>query len=203
MIVLPTAYFGPISHFALISHEKEYFIEKHETFCKQTYRNRCEISGPNGMLKLVVPVCKWHHRTTTADIKISYEEDWQSRHWKSICSAYLSSPYFEFYEEEVYPLFQLNEEFLIDYNLRCERKLKALLDLTATDKYTTDYKIIAKDYRQLICPKRSVEIFLVEPKPYIQVFSNKFNFQPNLSILDLLFNLGPNSKHYLQNLSLR
>ena len=100
-------------------------------------------------------------------------------------------------------MFQLNEEFLIDYNLRCERKLKALLDLTATDKYTTDYKIIAKDYRQLICPKRSVEIFLVEPKPYIQVFSNKFNFQPNLSILDLLFNLGPNSKHYLQNLSLR
>jgi len=202
MIVLPTAYFGPLSHFALIFHEKEYRLEKHESFCKQTYRNRCEILGPNGILKLIVPLTKWQNGTQTGNIKISYEEDWQSHHWKSICTAYQSSPYFEFYEDDVHPMFQLKEENLLDYNQKCERMLKELLQLSATDNYTSNYKIYSKDYRQLIHPKRRLEIFTKNSPTYIQVFSNKFDFQPNLSILDLLFNLGAESKHYLQNLSL-
>lgn len=200
--ILPTSYFGSIFQFALIVQHKNYQVDAYEHFIKQSYRNRCEIAGANGSLKLIVPLEKWKNHCPTRDIKISHDENWQIQHWRSIESAYRTSPYFEFYEDDLKPLFFLEESHLLKYNLQVEAELKALLQIGTEQQLTTSYEASSPDWRIIIHPKNNEIIEKVDFPIYIQVFESKFGFIPNLSILDLIFNFGPNSKNYLENISL-
>lgn len=201
-MVLPTAYFPPVLHFALIAQSSTYEIEAFEHFVKQSFRSRCEIYGANGKLTLVVPLKKWKNHSLTHEVKISYDEDWQKLHWKSIESAYRTSPYFEFYEEELKPLFNLQFESVLEYNQKIEQELKDILAINPKASITKEYREAEVDWRKHIHPKNKKKDLAVNFPKYIQVFEEKHSFIPNLSILDLLFNLGPNSKSYLEQLSI-
>lgn len=200
--VFPTAYFAPIFQFALMSSEEKYSMEVKESFVKQSYRSRCEIYGANGLLKLIVPLEKWKNHSRTEEIKISYDENWQLLHWRSIESAYRSSPYFEFYEDDIRPILLNNKPtYLIDLNYLIDNKLKQLLNISSTSIKTEKYESFKQDLRKIIHPKsREINEEINYPF-YIQVFTEKYGFIKNLSIIDLLFNLGPESNVYLNKIA--
>ena len=190
-------YLPPIEYFYFLVQENHAIIDVNENFVKQTFRNRCTILSPNGKLDLVIPLLKKGKQTKIKNIKIAYYEDWQKVHWKSIEAAYRSSPYFEYYEDEFKPIFlEEKHALLIDFNLKLIDKIIELIgvktDLTTSEKYI-DRDEAKPDYR-FISPKIKSDLNFTD---YIQVFSNKTGFEPNLSILDLLFNEGPNAKNYL------
>lgn len=202
MITLSAAYLAPIVHYALIAQHESYAIDAHEHFVKQSYRNRAEIYGANGKLNLIVPLQKRKNRIPMHAIEISYEEKWQRLHWRSFESAYRLSPYFEYYEDEFLPFYENKEHTkLLDFNLALEDKIKSLLGLNQARQLTEKYEEQEVDYRQLIHPKHELE--QIEFPYYIQVFTEKYGFIPNLSVLDLLFNLGPASSDYLKELPLK
>jgi len=180
------------------------WIEEASFFRKGSYRNRCHIYGANGILRLTVPLKKGkHQRSTLQNVQISYDHEWQKLHWDSLCSAYRSSPYFEFYEFELKPLYETPFPLLKDFNRTLSETIKQLLGLQGDWKYTNEYlpeySSEMVDYRELIHPQSDKNP--VEGKfnyaEYIQVFGNKYGFIPNLSILDVLFNLGPDTTNYL------
>ncbi len=190
-------YLPPIEFFYYLVQENNAIIDVNENFVKQTFRNRCSILSPNGKLDLIIPLLKKGKQTKIKAIKIAYYENWQKTHWKSIEAAYRSSPYFEYYEDDFKPLF-LNEKptYLIDFNLKLITKIIELIgipvELVISEKYI-DKEETKADYR-FISPKNKSNLTFEE---YIQVFSSNTGFYENLSILDLLFNEGPNSKNYL------
>ena len=179
--------------------EEEPLIEIFETYHKQTYRNRCKVMTANGVQALSVPVVKVNgNHTMTKDIAISHVEPWQQIHRRCLESAYKASPYFDHYFDYLKPVFEERFERLIDLN---DAALKAVLRVLKIEKeirHTTDYFHDAEaDLREAFSPK-------VTPDPnlftkYYQVFSTKFPFTPDLSILDLIFNEGPNSLCYLHS----
>ncbi len=201
MPTLPSSYFAPILQFAIITPTNEYHIEAKEHYMKQSYRNRFEIYGANGLLSLSVPVKKWNNHTLIEKIEVSYDEDWQQLHWRSIESAYRASPFFEFYEEEIKPLIFSKEINLLKRNHLIERVINKIIGIKATVEFTSIYESQAPDWRTTITPKNKVELESIAIPKYIQVFEDKHGFIPNLSILDLLFNLGPESKLYLKQLN--
>ena len=202
-ILLSTAYFAPIHFYArFISHHQVY-IEQFEHFNKQTYRNRCVILGGNGPISLIVPVIKGRGpKILIKDLKISYEMDWQRNHWRTIFSAYNSSPYFEYYKDDIKPIFSNRTKYLLDLNQSINETICDLLEIENTTKLTTDFEEVPENtlnLREIISPKNRTQADPnFHPKEYTQVFSEKFKFTPNLSILDLLFNEGPNSYTILE-----
>jgi hypothetical protein len=201
-MILPTSYFGCIFQFAIIAQEEEYRMEAYEHFVKQSYRNRCEVYGANGKLSLTIPLKKWKNHCISKDIEISFDENWQNQHWRSIESAYRASPFFEFYEEDLKPLFFRKERFLLEYNQLLERELKEMMKLDSKMDFTNSYASTNADLRQFIDPKNSSLFTAVNYPKYMQVFEEKAGFIQNLSILDLLFNLGPKSTDYLKTIRL-
>ena len=201
-MLLATSYFAPIVQYALIVKCKTYQLEIKEHFIKQTFRNRCEVYGANGKLNLIVPLKKWKNHTKTEEIRISNTEDWQTNHWRSLRSAYQSSPYFEFYENELKDIFNKKFEFLVELNCFAEKRINNLLKIEPTISKTEKYiaSEYENDYRALIHPKNGSFVSKFEFREYIQVFESKYGFIENLSILDLIFNLGPNSTSYLENI---
>jgi len=201
-IVLSTSYFGPVQYFTKFLLPGQVYLEKHENFTKQTYRNRCLIFGANGPLSLTVPVKRGSfHKMKISELEIEHTYPWQENHWRSIESAYGSSPYFEFYQEEIHSLIHLRSQFLLDLNIGI---LKAILGLLRIDKkiiFTDDYSKggYNQDIRDKIHPKKRIPDPLFKPVEYVQVFQSKFGFQTNLSVLDLLFNTGPDAKSILEN----
>jgi hypothetical protein len=201
-MILPTAYFPCILQFALVVQAEGYQLEVHEHFVKQSYRNRCEIYGANGKQKLVIPV-KWRNHSPMHEVKLSYAENWQKLQLKSLESAYRASPFFDYYEEDLKPYFQHQEiETLLDWNRQLEASLFELLMLPIELDETTSYEKTAPDFRDLISPKNKPLIQSIDFPPYLQVFGDRHGFIPNLSILDVLFNLGPESVPYLKQLKL-
>jgi len=201
MIVLSSAYLAPIVHYALIAQHKLYAIDVHENFVKQTYRSRAEIYGANGKLKLIVPLNKRKNRTPMKEVMVNYDENWQRLHWKSFESAYRLSPYFEFYEEDIRPFYEEKKyDKLIDLNSAFEEMILSLLQLDCKAETTQRYEEQNPNYRSLIHPKSTYSS--IHFPEYIQVFGEKYGFIPNLSILDLLFNLGPASTAYLKELKI-
>lgn len=203
-ILLSTAFFAPVQFYTHFLANKNVYIEQHENFIKQTYRNRCKILGANGPVALIVPVVKGRGaKKNINDIKISYEMNWQRNMWQTIVSAYNSSPFFEYYEHDFQPFFSKKWEFLIDYNFTIHQTICELLEIENKIILTSDFEEVPDgtyNYRELITPKKSIQIDKhFKPEPYTQVFSEKFNFVPNLSILDLIFNEGPNSYTNLLN----
>ena len=194
--VISLPYFGSIYLYQKLLEYTSICIEKHENFQKQTYRNRQYIYGANGKLMLNIPIkhSKSSTRKKYSECEIENSFKWQELHFKSLETAYRTSPYFEFYEDDILPLFTTKYNSLFEYNLACFKKTIELINLDIDLEFTSNYK--AKydephiDLRSLISAKTNVPNNF---KPYHQVFENKHGFIPNLSILDLLFNLGPES----------
>jgi len=199
VIVIQPAYFGPISQFALMAKSKDICLEVCDNYQKQTYRNRCYIYGANGKLLLNIPIIhnKKKERQHTAEVKIETASDWQKQHLKSIKTAYQTSPYFEFYEDDFIIFFEQDYTDLLSLNIASLNLILKLLDLNINIIKTIDYNTLyEKDYRFIINAK-TIHPFKMEN--YTQMFDNKFGFIPNLSILDLLFMEGTNTLNYLEN----
>ena len=178
-VLLPIFYLPPISWFSeFCNSENQIILEQEEHFPKQTYRNRACIFGANGKLPLIIPI-NHNGKRAFRDIEISYSERWQALHWKSIKTAYQSSPYFEFYEDQLSKVYENQPKFLIDFNLKSLEIIQKLLKI--------DQSFSAK----------------IEPafqqEEYYQTFSDKLGFIKDLSVVDLLCNLGPEAGSYLKN----
>lgn len=195
-MLLSTAYLPPIHYFKKIATSSTVLIEQHEYFVKQTYRNRCTIYGANGVQDLVIPLENTHEKTPIHQKKIAYKQNWQLNHWRSIESAYRNSPYFIYYADELHPFYTNKYEFLLEYNNELLKTLLRLLKLKGEIQLTDVYeKNVAEDLRSAFSPKKPIPQNTA--KPYSQVFSEKHGFIPNLSIIDLLFNKGPEAYEYL------
>lgn len=198
MLFIPT-YFSPISQYVALFHNGEIIFEVEDNYQKQTYRNRCNIYGANGKLQLNIPITHTAKgvRKKTKDIKLDYSFDWQQLHFRSLQAAYRSSPYFEFYEDDLSPLFENKQTFLQDFNLKCHDFLMDALQEDITYTKTNEYEVTpkTKDMRFLATARKEV---VYNFKKYTQVFDDKYGFIPNLSILDLLFMEGPNAVTYLE-----
>jgi len=199
-ILLPTFYLGPIEYFNWVNSQPTAIkLEKFEHFPKQTYRNRARIHSPNGILDLIIPVKKGaNNHSLIKDVRISYDADWQRLHWRSFQAAYRSSSFFEFYEDDFAPFYHQKTVFLYDFNCQLLELCLALLKINGKFENTSEYIKQPDDYidlRNAIHPKK--EVNYASSKEYFQVFSQKNGFIPNLSIVDLLFNQGPQSKQFL------
>nr|WP_158828649.1 WbqC family protein [Mucilaginibacter sp. JXJ CY 39] len=197
--VLPMFYLPPVEYFTiLVNNKPNVLIDKHEHFPKQTYRNRAHIYSPDGLLSLVVPVVKGSKvHTQVKDVKISNDFNWQRLHWMSLQSCYRRSAYFEYYEDDFARFYEDSFDYLFDYNEQLLNMILKFLKLSVSTGFTEDYQAnytnIA-DYRNSIHPKKESAF---EQKPYFQVFEERKGFLKNLSIVDLLFNQGPQSVNYL------
>ncbi|MGB1308899.1 MAG: WbqC family protein [Oceanihabitans sp.] len=192
-------YFPNVAQLAGMLQAKEITLEMEDNYQKQTYRNRTYIYAANGKLQLSIPVVySQKKRQLYRDIKIHNVEKWQVLHWKSLESAYKTSPFFEFYEAELKPLFFTKAEYLLDFNIKClETVLECLqleLNFSKTENYTKNYPE-STDYRYLANSRKEANYNF---DMYTQVFGNKHGFIANLSILDLLFNEGTNAITYLE-----
>lgn len=196
--LLSTTYFGPIQWYQKLCCYDHILIESHETFPKQTYRNRCLIATTQGIQALTVPVSLGGSKQIR-DVLISDHGNWHHLHWQALQSAYGESPFFEFYEDDLRPFFtEHNWERLFDYNEAIRQKMCQLLDIQPQTAYTEEYERHQNnDFRETITPKHPTPDSGFRPRRYYQVYQQKHGFLPNLSILDLLFNMGPESIFYL------
>jgi hypothetical protein len=197
-LLLSTAYFPPVNYFALISGFSIFIIEKHENYSKQSYRNRCNILSANGVLPLVIPVKRNRGGSTIiTDVRCDNSYNWQRQHRISIESAYRSAPFYEYYIDEIMPFFESPYSFLIDLNSEILLTILGILQLPAEIRYTDHYQKTPEgeiqDARD-IHPKKK-EYGTV--REYPQVFGDKFGFVPGLSIIDLIFNMGPDARRIL------
>ncbi|MEJ7779701.1 MAG: WbqC family protein [Daejeonella sp.] len=197
--IFPLFYLPPIDYFSkLVEHKTGVILENAEHFQKQTFRNRASIHSPNGRLDLIVPVVRGSkNHTKIKDVKISYDFNWQRLHWMSLQTCYRSSAYFEFYEDDLAIFYEKKWDFLFDYNEQFLSLLLRFLKVNIHYQYTNDFeKEYAEsfDFRNSIHPKQSPS---TDVEIYFQVFEERNGFLPNLSIVDLLFNQGPQSYKYL------
>jgi len=196
--LLSTTYFGPVQWYQKLYRYDSVLIEHYETFPKQTYRNRCLIATTQGVQALTVPVCHAADLSTSHQ-RISDHGNWRHLHWQALQSAYGESPFFEYYEDDIRPFFMENNwERLVDYNDAICQKMCELIDIHPNISATTEYSpSTIHDFREVINPKHPGDDAEFQPRPYYQVYQQKHGFLPNLSILDLLFNMGPESIFYL------
>ena len=214
--LLSSTYFGPVQWYQKLNRYEECLIERHESFVKQTYRNRMVIPTTNGPLALTIPT---NHDTSMAmkDIRISDHANWRHVHWNALLSAYGESPFFEYYQDDIRPFYEKKYEFLFDFNMETMEKMIELLDIrpniSLTDRYVLSEERRVKreesnsleeklniqhstfnteysDFRETIRPKHPLPDPEFIPRRYYQVYERKHGFQPNMSILDLLFNEG-------------
>ena len=215
-LLLSSAYFPPVDYFAAIINSDSPYIEQFETYQKQSYRTRCHIYGGNGLLVLTIPIKKViTHKLPIREITIDYSSSWLKQHCAAIVSAYNNSPFFEYYfYDEFLPILEKREHFLFDLNLSLTQRALELIStnkkIALTDSFIGDDLALQSDnildLRDRIHPKRESRILeeLELENQYYQVFNSKYGFLKNLSILDLLFNEGPNSITYLEKvISLR
>lgn len=204
--ILNTAYFPPIEFFIQILTYKEILIEGHESYSKQTYRNRCNILSPNGKLSLVVPVTKGNSlKMHTNKISILHSDNWQRNHQRALETAYNNSPYFLYYKDEIFDLLDRASDNLFEFNLKTIKAIAEIININAshiktTEEYIKEYQENTIDLRDKIHPKK---VNLLSPSKeckYFQVFVDKYGFTYNLSILDLVFNEGPQSLDFLTKL---
>ncbi|MFV8337081.1 WbqC family protein [Flavobacterium sp. RSP29] len=206
-ILIHPTYFPSISHFAAMVQSENITFEIEDNFQKQTNRNRTYIYSPNGIQLLNIPVkhSKESHQKTK-DIKIETDFDWQKQHFKSLEAGYRSSPFFEFFEDDIRPIFKKKYTFLLDLNFEVfailSKCFRLKLDFTTTTEYLHEVDTTAiTDFRALVNGKKDLSLF----ESYTQVFDDKHGFINNLSVLDLLFNEGKYALDYLkkQNLNLK
>lgn len=199
--LLSTTYFGPVQWYQKLYRSEAVEIERWESFQKQTYRNRCLIATTNGVQALTVPVER--HIETIKDIRISDHGNWRHLHWNALQSAYGESPFLDYYQDDIRPFFEKRWTYLFDFNEEIRQKMCELIDIQPEVGYTKAYANHGdsphdlRDFREGIQPKHPAPDADFVPKPYYQVYQQKHGFLANLSILDLLFNMGPESVFYL------
>ena len=198
--ILHPSYFPSISHFAAIAQSESITFEVEDNFQKQTNRNRTYIYSPNGIQLLNIPIkhSKESHQKTK-DIRIESDFDWQKQHFKSLEAAYRSSPFFEFFEDDIRIIFEKKHDFLLDLNFETlaivTKCFRMKLEFDTTSEYFHDVDTNkTMDFRSLINGKKDLSIF----ESYKQVFDDKYGFINNLSVLDLLFNEGKYAMDYLK-----
>ena len=203
-VYISTTYLGPVQQYCKLFQYPEVHLETAENYLKQTFRNRCTIAAANGPLALSIPIVKPDTlKCPTKDIRISDHGNWRHLHWNALETAYRNSPFFEYYADDVLPFYTQKWDFLFDFNEAMRAKVCELIDLHPKVAQTASYGFMdfggrsddcVADFRNLISPKISVEADVTFiPRGYYQVFREKHGFLPNLSVVDLLFNMGPES----------
>lgn len=204
-VILSSAYFAPIQWYQKLN-RYPCIIEQHDHFVKQTYRNRCVIATANGLQTLSIPIEKFDsHKCAMKDVRISDHANWRHLHWNALLSAYGESPFFEYYQDDLHPFFEKKWDYLFDFNMEIMHTMCELLDFQPHYQLTETFlsgTALAEnnsllDLREAIHPKRPVTDADFVAKKYYQVYRQKYPFQPNLSILDLLFNEGNEAILYL------
>ena len=204
--LLSSAYFGPVQWYQKLHRYDRCFIEQYDNFVKQTYRNRCIIPTTNGIQALSIPVScpqgSQLSKTPMRDVHISDHGNWRHIHWNALCSAYGESPFFDYYQDDLRPFFERKWTFLFDFNMEIILKMVELLDIRPKISLTTAFlsdasmaenateNSLVDDFRDVIRPKHPGLDSDFMARPYYQVYQQKHGFQPNMSILDLLFNEG-------------
>ena len=214
--LLQTTYFGPVQWYQKLYRYDRCLIEQYDSYQKQTFRNRCVIATANGPLALTVPTVSIGCTVSSGsaagtdkcllkDVRISDHNQWRRNHWNALQSAYSESPFFDYYEDDIRPFFENEYEFLGDFNEAIRQKMCELIDIHPHVELTTHYHPSPTthhpspitDLREMINAKHPLPDADFEPKRYWQVFQHKHGFLPNLSILDLLFCMGPEAVFYL------
>ena len=204
--LLSSAYFGPVQWYQKLHRYDRCLIEQHDNFVKQTYRNRCIIPTTNSIQTLSIPVScpqgSQLSKTPMRDVRISDHGNWRHIHWNALCSAYGESPFFDYYQDDLRPFFERKWTFLFDFNMEIILKMVELLDIRPKINLTTAFlsdtsmaenaieNSLVDDFRDVIRPKHPGLDSDFMARPYYQVYQQKHGFQPNMSILDLLFNEG-------------
>ena len=204
--LLSSAYFGPVQWYQKLHRYDRCLIEQYDNFVKQTYRNRCIIPTTNGIQALSIPVScpqgSQLSKTPMRDVRISDHGNWRHIHWNALCSAYGESPFFDYYQDDLRPFFERKWTFLFDFNMEIILKMVELLDIRPKISLTTAFlsdasmaenaieNSLIDDFRDVIRPKHPGLDSDFMARPYYQVYQQKHGFQPNMSILDLLFNEG-------------
>lgn len=196
--VFPTAYLPPLAYFAALLKSGDWEIEIFETYRKQSCRNHCCILGTNGLQMLSIPVVKVNgNHTLTKDIRISYSLPWPRIHWRSMETAYRNSPYFLYFQDFFHPIFQKKFDFLIDFNTVLLQTIHTTLNIPVDIKFTSEFhRPLIDEQGEILVSKK----YTPSLPPYQQVFSPPHGFIPNLSIVDALFNLGPETIFYLNSI---
>ena len=201
-LFIPT-YFAPVAQYSAIYKSDTVAFEFDDNYQKQTYRNRCYIYGANGKLSLNIPVSHLNTKTRkkTKDTLVDNDSQWQQQHFKSLQSAYKSSPFFEFFEDDISKIFNKNYTYLQDVNIDTHLFITDALQINDFFSKSEEYEINPEtaDYRNLAIAKKGIDIITDK---YIQMFDEKHGFIPNLSVLDLLFMEGPNAISYLEKTTL-
>lgn len=200
--VLSTAYFPPVEYFMAAAMTGSILIEAQESYVKQSYRNRCRIYACDGVLSLTVPVSMPENSRGISTAVVDYSKPWLQQHERAIVSAYRTSAFFEYYQDDIFPILESRPAGLLDLNMALTLRLLDLLGIrcsvSLTEEYRQSYGSEFLDLRDALHPKKTVpEIFRDRLRPYYQVFSAKFGFIPGLSAVDLLFNEGPDALSYL------
>lgn len=203
-VLLSSAYLPPIQYFARLYTAKHILAERCDHYVKQTYRNRAVIASNNGTLSLTIPIVRTgENNQPMRDLCISDHGRWRHLHWTALVSSYEQSPYFPYYEDEFRPFYERPYKYLLDFNEALQAKICELLSLTPeimpTEEYVKDPGPQVEDCRELIRPKVALDSDVrFRIVPYYQVFQTRLGFLPNLSIVDLLFNMGPESRLILK-----
>lgn len=212
-VLLSTAYLPPIEFFSSIVRGEKVVVEQFENYVKQSYRNRAKIFASDGVLSLTIPVLNSGNNTPIKDVKIDYSKKWTLQHERALISAYMSSPFFEYYRDDLFRVLEKKHTYLFDKNYEL---IEVIMEALALPQSYSSKIVLSQEYlpsssisghivdlRETLHPKKDSPIFsnsLSEErrqKPYYQVFAQKYGFISGLSIVDLLFNEGPDSFRYL------
>ena len=200
-VLLCSAYLPPVSFFTAINSGGDVLIEQYDNYCKQTYRNRCRIATASGIQTLTIPVVKADTpKQLMKDVRISDHGDWRHQHWNALESAYMNSPFFMYYQDDFRPFYEKKYDFLIDFNTELTLRIMELAGIKKNLRMTGSYGNTESgnqgiiDLRDLIEPGKGEPN---NPQTYWQVFKQKHGFLPNLSAVDLLFNMGPEFSCYI------
>jgi hypothetical protein len=195
-LILPSFYAGNIEYYANYLSSDKILIDQHEYFVKQSFRTRCHLLGPQGLFTLNIPVF-WNSKTPMHEIEIDDSKNWRTNHIKSLDAAYNHSAYYEYYKDELHQLYLAKEVKLVNFNNKLHHWLLNCLEIDIKEEFSSEFQAYEdNDLRLTISPKKESDFAHI---PYFQVYSDKLPFHPNLSILDLLFNKGPEAKLILNS----